>query len=513
MIFRNRFFRWTGFFLLGLLALVFLFYAEEDLRGWHAWNQFKKSAKGERFDYASVVPPKVPDDDNFALAPVVVSCYRQQLDTNGKRVLARDTTITNRLDIDLYGGADTKSRPTNGNWSRGIPTDLAAWQRFYRTSRETTHAITEFPVAPAAQSPAADVLLALSTFDPVIEDLREAAQRPSSRFPLNYDAEYPFITLLPHLANLKRCALVLQLRASAELDAGQTDKALDDVKLSFRLISATRDEPFLISHLVRAAQLQLVFQPIWEGMNRHQWSDAQLAAIQQELAQIDFVTDCQKSMHGSRNGVIAVVDHLRRHRSFRELTSMFSGSDEQTVKPGDFFKAVAFRLMPGGWFYQNEVAIASLHQQRIFPAIDASKHQIFPRITDRNEKSPMPRQRSLWNYFGGAFLPAMASAERKFAQAQATADLARIACALERFRLANGHYPASLDALSPSFIDPLPTDVIGGDAFRYRLTSDGTYLLYSVGWNGIDDDGKPGLRRNDVQDLTAGDWVWLAPGR
>src|ERR1017187_6903409 len=44
-------------------TLIALFYAEEDWRGWHVWNQFKHEweAKGERFDFASVVPPPVPD--------------------------------------------------------------------------------------------------------------------------------------------------------------------------------------------------------------------------------------------------------------------------------------------------------------------------------------------------------------------------------------------------------------------------------------------------------------------
>ena len=58
-----------------LATLIALAYAEEDWRGWHAWNQFKHEweAKGEKFDLASSVPPPVPDDQNFALtAPISV---------------------------------------------------------------------------------------------------------------------------------------------------------------------------------------------------------------------------------------------------------------------------------------------------------------------------------------------------------------------------------------------------------------------------------------------------------
>ena len=50
-------------------------------------------------------------------------------------------------------------------------------------------------------------------------------------------------------------------------------------------------------------------------------------------------------------------------------------------------------------------------------------------------------------------LPALGNAVRKFAYGQASVDLARVAIALERYRLAHGEYPESLDALAPQFID------------------------------------------------------------
>ena len=69
------FLRWLFAGLAALGMLVVLFYAEEDLRGWHAWNKFKHQweARGEKFDAASAVPPRVPDDQNFAMSPVWVA--------------------------------------------------------------------------------------------------------------------------------------------------------------------------------------------------------------------------------------------------------------------------------------------------------------------------------------------------------------------------------------------------------------------------------------------------------
>ena len=79
---------------------------------------------------------------------------------------------------------------------------------------------------------------------------------------------------------------------------------------------------------------------------------------------------------------------------------------------------------------------------------------------------------------------------------------AQIVCALERYRLARGVYPETLDALAPQFIQKIPHDVIGGQSLHYRRSKDQKFLLYSVGWNESDDGGVSG------NDRAHGDWVW-----
>ena len=65
-----------------LAGLIALFYAEEDIRGRLAWGHFKAhwEAKGEKFDFVAFIPPPVPDDQNFAMTPLVLTTYGQILD-------------------------------------------------------------------------------------------------------------------------------------------------------------------------------------------------------------------------------------------------------------------------------------------------------------------------------------------------------------------------------------------------------------------------------------------------
>ena len=60
----------------------------------------------------------------------------------------------------------------------------------------------------------------------------------------------------------------------------------------------------------------------------------------------------------------------------------------------------------------------------------------------------------------------------------------------------------------------MPLDITTGTPLRYQLLEDGTYSLYSLGWNGIDDDGETAWK-GDQPNLEEGDWVWktLLPER
>jgi hypothetical protein len=106
--------------------------------------------------------------------------------------------------------------------------------------------------------------------------------------------------------------------------------------------------------------------------------------------------------------------------------------------------------------------------------------------------------------------PAFGGAVRKTAYGQESVDLARVAMALERYRLAHGEYPESLDPLTPQFITKQPHDIINGEPLHYRRTADGRFVLYSVGWNETDDGGVVVLSKGSSPrvDINKGDWVW-----
>ena len=473
-----------------LATLIAIFYTEEDWRGKRAWENYKREweAKGEKFDWQSFVPPSVPNDQNFFCAPVFTNML------NGKIVMNpwHSDGSPNIIHGEQFGylGAEGKT----------FLTDLKQFQESYRNPTNASLA-KEFPISPQPQPPAKDVLFALSKFDSAIEELRQASQRPYANVPLNYEEGFNSAsTLLPILAELKRCTQVLHLRAVAELADGQSAKAQDDVKLLLYLNNSLRNSPFLISHLVRFAIVAIGLQPIWEGLAEYKWSDEQLAELDSELSKIDFLADYGFIMRGERAFAIASFENQRRTREIISYTDAGIVTNKLT-------------FMPSAYFYQNELAIARMQQQWILPLVDTNSRVISSAALQRANNTVQAERKHYSPYKVQALMlfPAISGTVKKLAVTQASIDLARVACGLERYRLARGEYPEMLDALSPQFIARVPHDIINGQPLHYHRTDDGNFILYSVGWNEKDDGGQVVLTKNGSVDREKGDWVWQYP--
>lgn len=547
--------------LAGLIILIAAFYAEENWRGRHAWENYKheQEARGEKFDLLSFAPPVVPDDQNFAMAPIVTTSYEWCLDKSGHRIIPMKTNIVDRMALDLWRANNYfPNNMKSGSWQEARLTELKPWQDYYRATAYTNRwpvgggkehidiiqlDTNQFPVAPQPQSPAADVLLALSRYDAALTELRQAGARPYSRFPLNYQEGNPVVLMLPHLSSLKYSAVFLQLRAIAEVQAGQTEQTLADVKLMLRLAESIHDEPTLISQLVGISVANLALQPVWEGLAERRWSDAQMKELGGQLEKLDLISGLQIGMHGERVSRLGYIDCMKTNRDQYSLMLLYAicprffSSMEKDLRylPGmpdvpdwfarrrqpwqrEGFMVIALgRMLPVGWYDWNKVALAKMYQDHLFQICQPEKHLVsLKATTEANQFIDSAGQPSNINPQDALALMFAASSTylvQKIANAQNAVDMAIVACALERYHLAQGEYPETLGALAPEYIETVPPDVVDGQPLHFRRTQEGRYLLYSVGWNGKDDGGV--LGRDEFGHFAShlGDWVWQYPAK
>ena len=174
----------------------------------------------------------------------------------------------------------TENPPPFGRSDKSDFTDLRLWQQYYR-------AIPIFLRGHNLGEAAQDVLFALAKYDSVVQELREANRRPYAIFPVHFDENYQ--ALLPYLAVLKKLSVVLRLRATALLETGQLDEAVQDITLSFRLAEVLKPEPLLISQLVRISITQIAIEPVWEGLAKHRWKEPQLVELQRTLTMLQIL--------------------------------------------------------------------------------------------------------------------------------------------------------------------------------------------------------------------------------
>ena len=495
-----RLLRWGLMGMAVLATLVAVLVTEENWRGKHDWEAYKRAAaaQGERFDWSDFSPTSVPDSENFAKAPIFSYLAAQVWDEPSQDWKSRDTNAVDPARMSIYRADGIAPEGKGGSWEQARLTSLPHWQEYYRTT--LTNGIKEFPFPPQPQSPPADVLLALGKYDSAIEELREDCQRPYFR-PGGYSMnDREFSRLMAWLSHFKGMAQVLHLRAIAELNNHQEDKALEDVQLALRLDDEIRQVPLLIGHLVSVAISSMTLQPVYEGLAEHRWNDAQLAELERSLAAKDFLADYQNAMRGE---CVFAVDAYESWR-IAGIYKTYADGQEETVN---------MRWTPNAFFYQTELITARMNREILQPLVDVTNRLVSPDALRRADDlfEEKKKHYSPYNVLAVVSLPTIDKSVKKFAVIQTGTDLARVACALERYRIANGKYPDSLNVLEPQFIEKMPHDIINGQPLHYRLREDGNFVLYSVGWNEADDDGKVVLAKGGTVDRDNGDWVWQYP--
>jgi hypothetical protein len=181
--FSRRALRFHAWVAMGCVSFVLLYYMEESWRGKRAWAALQREAagRGESLEFKLPAPPATPDEQNFIKAPGIAELFS-----------------TNMPDW-WNGGAFYHGREHEWpagrvllSWSFQQSTDLAAWQKYFRDRAGKSSAENVrpedliFPATPEPQSPAADVLLALSRFETNLATLRAASSRPALHLSLDY---------------------------------------------------------------------------------------------------------------------------------------------------------------------------------------------------------------------------------------------------------------------------------------------------------------------------------------
>ena len=577
---------WKNFrrVLIGLAVLVTLYAAlctEENWRGKRAWENCKREleAKGAVLDWDKLIPPPVPDDQNFftvntnfylkfvklqtaeqseaakrvqwlnltngfpildlakvqpvmaeitVVAPTEVataihlqsSTAASQLQAGLRDVVGRDAIgsagfkftefqVSNLILAKITVLAD--STPTIAELEKLIPQTL--FTNIGKLAVSATADPKRFQVRfTAGRVTAAADYLAWGDqhYAADLDDVRTALKRPYAIIPGDYS--FPPQMPIPNFVLMRALAQTLAQRTQCHLMLGQPEKALHELTLIHDMCRILQKPPTgqpetLVEAMINVAIHGLYVNTMQEGFRLHAWQEPQLAAIQQQLREVDLLPWIPRALRNEQ----CHLTYLGEHTSFREI---FTGSRIfGSSKPQAWYeRLISYRydLLPRGWLYQNIVFATSLEEPLVESCLTADG-VIHPDAVE-SSMSNLVKNVDHWTPFGylaAIAIPNITKAMQTGTMNQTLANEAQIACALECYKLANGNYPNSLAVLTPQFIEKIPNDLIGGEPLHYRRTDDGKFLLYSVGWNETDD----GSLRGTLSDAKKGDWVWQYPAK
>ena len=406
---------------------------------------------------------------------------------------------------------ESDSLPTLDDLKNLIPADTATNIGLLTVEATVDPMVFQMKFVTGQITAAADYLQWSDQFVPAFDEVREALKRPYAVIPGDYLK--PFEQPIPNFVTMRAVAQTLAQRAQCFLLLNRPEEALPELTLMHDVCRILEKPPTgkpetLVEAMINVAITGLYVATVQEGFRLHEWQAPQLAALQAQLAEINLPPWIAAAFQAEQ----AATCHAAEMTQPSQISMIGLHSAKRTIwKKIMDLPNHAIDLAPRGWVYQNMAVCARMIQIQKENVLDTNQN-VTPRgaeLVAKDIAKVLEHNHSPFYLLARIAIPNFTKAMQVCAFNQTLANQAQIACALERYRLAHGEYPETLDTLVPQFIEKLPHDLIGGEPLIYRRTDDGKFQLYSVGWNETDDGGLPGT----LADVKKGDWVWQYPQR
>ncbi len=316
----------------------------------------------------------------------------------------------------------------------------------------------------------------------------EALRFTQFRFPIDWS--FGPSTELPHLAHLKGLARIAAMAAILDAQKNDAPNWLQHLRIQLQIAQSLKDEPIVLSPLVRSSILFMASKTTEFGMDRLAFTDDDLKTLQALFEASTATNIVARAFIGERALTIPAF------RLGRREIDAYSTEENDKPKPVRFEGKIYLPNYIHGFFERD----LSFFLETMDKAISIGS-------------LPPPQNLVLSNHFDAAFQTAHSrlyllssmtlGSYRLFALKQARTDAhvqtALAAIAIERFRLANHRLPDSLAELVPAFLPAEPIDPFTAKPLHYLKLTHG-FTVYSVDSNGIDDHGREAPERRKPTD-------------
>jgi len=332
--------------------------------------------------------------------------------------------------------------------------------------------------------------------EPALEEIRQAMEDPALDWGLG--TNLPVGPTSNFYVPMQRAAQWLAGAEVKELHEGNVERAVQNLEALLGLAQMNREEYARVAQMIRLRITRNAVAATWEALQAPGWSDSQLERLQKSWQRIDLIDGLERGLVGERAFGEAACSEARHADSPRTSQAFLPPGTSQTTKISPAL-VMQDRLLLPAWrltsanddeLFFLKMMQAGLETTR---SLETSRSwntvkQTLDELTDHVERTA-----GAWQGFryplSARSIPNFLKAAEAALRGETERQLALAAIALKRSQLARGAFPATLDDLVPEFLPSIPRDFMNGKPLHYRLLSDGSFLLYSVGDDGRDDGG------------------------
>ena len=306
---------------------------------------------------------------------------------------------------------------------------------------------------------------------------RQAAEIENCRYPIDLAAG--FATLVPDLGEIRNAVRLLGLDAILHAENGDGRSATRSAISAFGIARSLAREPVTISQLARAGCQSSAISAVEQVINRAELSDEQLIEIIESVRESEHISDISCAFVGER---CMGISFFRVPESAGPDVMGGSGPIFRYVLA--FYKAVGLAD-----------ADAVIYLDLMDGYLKAAQLPMHERLEAVNAVDTRLRSTSRVHVMLHSIMPALSRITTIETRAVARLRSARVALAIQRYRLAAGAPPDKLADLVPAYLETVPKDPFDGNELRYRELDAGGFVVYSIGEDLSDDGGKEQQRR------------------
>jgi hypothetical protein len=330
-----------------------------------------------------------------------------------------------------------------------------------------------------------------SNNDDALALLQQASNAARWRFPI--DLRTLSILPYPHLGNLIRAAHLLEADAANHAAHAEAQPAIASVQSLFGLSHSLDKEPLVRSHLARLECQRIALNSLQNLLNGTGLTEKQLDTLADALGRAEDQRGLARAFIGQR--CIGIY-------SFEMLERMMDPVTLPAARSYPFGKRFLVNLdvlvsSPGclGNLF-GLLQCDELEYLRLMDRCVRAAQMDFPERIDATQalRESLDRQNE-FHTFSMGWMRGMNGPRVILKDAALAARLreARLAVAVERYRLAHNELPHSLRELGSARTDAVPADPFNGRPLQYTRLANG-YVIRSVCQNIANKDDGTGLR-------------------